>query len=119
MTKVIESRCMYLRQHERVPVLQQVTYTDGHRIYTEFIKDISLGGIKVESSHPMKVGSVVTVTIDTNPPLKLKGRVMWCRQGEDGYEAGIQFAELSPKQQLALKTVVQTLIWDKVGIMNG
>ena len=60
------------------------------------IQDFSLGGVRVESSIPLKVNEHLTLCL---PPVAnrsaaaLTGRVVHCRRLQDGYQAGIEFCQ--------------------------
>jgi hypothetical protein len=60
------------------------------------IQDFSLGGIRAESSVPLKVNECLTLRLPpsgTRPAAELTGRVIHCRRREDRYQVGIEFCQ--------------------------
>ena len=60
------------------------------------IQDFSLGGVRVESSIPLKVNERLTLRLPpvaNRPTALLTGRVVHCRRLQDGYLAGIEFCQ--------------------------
>jgi hypothetical protein len=60
------------------------------------IQDFSLGGVRVESSIPLKVNEHLTLRlppITNRPSAALTGRVVHCRRLQDGYQVGIEFCQ--------------------------
>ncbi len=90
----------------------ELSFSDGSRFFTDFIKDISVGGLQLESSKPLGIGTDLTITLATNPPVKLKGKVRW--EAKDGikYKMGVQFADLTPEQESRIRQVIQSLFWE-------
>lgn len=79
-----------MRQHPRRPVVQQVDYTIGDRFHRDAMRDISLGGMFIETNLLLEVGQEVTVSIpfsDGRPPVRVRGEVV--RVAKDG--VGIRF----------------------------
>jgi Tfp pilus assembly protein PilZ len=71
-------------------VAQQVDYTIGDRFYRDSMRDISLGGMFIETPLLLEVGQEVTVSIpfsDGRPPVRLRGEVV--RVAADGI--GVRF----------------------------
>jgi len=79
-----------LREHPRRPVAQQVDFTIGDRFYTDAMRDISVGGLFIETNLDLAVGQEVAVSIpfsDGRPPVRVRGEV--ARVTGDGI--GIRF----------------------------
>jgi len=60
------------------------------------IQDFSLGGVRVESSIPLKVNEHLTLRLPpvaNRPSAALTGRVVHCRRLQDGYQVGIEFCQ--------------------------
>jgi len=58
--------------------------------------DFSLGGLRAESSVPLKVDERLTLhlpPVGHHPPVRLTGRVVHCHRREDRYSVGIAFRE--------------------------
>lgn len=61
---------------------------------TERIRNISYGGLAIESDHPWKVGEILNMTIHVvEPAFVVTGRVAWCHAIDNHYELGIEFLD--------------------------
>ena len=81
----------------RIPISLAVTVSDGNRFLKEFIRDVSPGGLMVESSQRHEVGALLDMVIDAHVPIKTKGTVAWVVKGEHTYKLGVQFTEMNAK----------------------
>lgn len=69
--------------------------------------DLSTGSARLVAAKSFSVGAAVSILIDlskSNTPLMLQGEVKWlkARQGENAYEIGVEFRELTSPAVLAL-----------------
>jgi hypothetical protein len=78
----------------RVEVDRLATVRCGANLFGVNTRDISQGGVKVETDHPFEPGVAVVLTLDKFRPVH--GVVRWC----DGGLAGIAFNQLIPFQEL-------------------
>jgi hypothetical protein len=78
----------------RIEVDRLGTLRCGARVYGINTRDISQGGVKVETDQPLDVGSEVVLTMDKFRPVH--GTVRWCREGT----AGISFHQPIPFPEL-------------------
>jgi hypothetical protein len=80
----------------RVEVDRLATVRCGARVYGANTRDISQGGVKIETDEPLSVGSDVVLTMEKFRPLH--GVVRWCDDGLAGIEFNhhIPFSELMP-----------------------
>jgi hypothetical protein len=78
----------------RIEVDRLATLRCGARLYGVNTRDISQGGVKVETDEPLDVGCEVVLTLDRFRPLH--GVVRWCAGGL----AGISFNQLIPFSEL-------------------
>ena len=78
----------------RVEVDRLATVRCGARLYGVNTRDISQGGVKVETDEPLDVGAEVVLTLDKYRPVQ--GVVRWCVDGL----AGIAFNQLLPFGEL-------------------
>ncbi|WDP91822.1 MAG: PilZ domain-containing protein [Desulfobacter sp.] len=86
------------RQYERLPYLMQIKCGTDKECFTDFILDISPGGIFLETIHPLFAGQKLELTFefkDAGHPLVITGNVAWI--GING--AGIQFVFDSREQR--------------------
>ena len=78
----------------RVEVDRLATVRCGARLYGVNTRDISQGGVKVETDEPLEEGAQVVITLDKFRPVQ--GVVRWCGAGF----AGIAFHQLLPFGEL-------------------
>jgi hypothetical protein len=78
----------------RVEVDRLATVRCGARLYGVNTRDISQGGVKVETDEPLEVGAQVVLTLERFRPLP--GVVRWCGDGL----AGIAFHQTVPFGEL-------------------
>jgi hypothetical protein len=78
----------------RVEVDRLATLRVGARLYGVNTRDISQGGVKIETDQPIESGTAVVLNLDRFRPLH--GVVRWCAGGS----AGIAFNEVIPFQEL-------------------
>ena len=102
------------RRHERLPVNLELHYTDGVRVFTDSILDISLGGMRIESLRPIPPGTKLTASISSKPPLKICGEVRWTRKNGFKHLIGIHFVNVTLEQEFKLREIMQSLFWDVV-----
>jgi hypothetical protein len=78
----------------RVEVDRLATVRCGARLYAVNTRDISQGGVKVETDQPLDVDRDVVVTLDRFRPVH--GNVRWCRDGLAGiaFHQPLSFHEL-------------------------
>jgi hypothetical protein len=78
----------------RVEVDRLATLRCGARLYGVNTRDISQGGVKVETDQPLEVGREIVLTMEKFRPVA--GVVRWCQGGL----AGIAFNNLIPFHEL-------------------
>ena len=78
----------------RVEVDRLATVRCGARVHAVNTRDISQGGVKVETDDALEVGEDVVLTLEKMRPLH--GVVRWCGEGL----AGLAFNQLIPVQEL-------------------
>jgi hypothetical protein len=74
----------------RIEIDRLATLRCGARIYGVNTRDISQGGVKIETDVPLEIGREVVLTLDKFRPLH--GVVRWCANGL----AGVAFNQLIP-----------------------
>jgi CheY-like chemotaxis protein len=95
------------RKHERYTFHSQIIVNNS--VFTEAV-DISLGGMYIKTSTPVKSGSRVTVTIPDHG-LELKALVRFSREGEG---MGLEFIYKSDAQRKKVEEII-ALLRDKSG----
>lgn len=99
------------RIHKRAFVNMLVNYSDGEKMFTDYLKDISMGGARVETLTPPKKGSILTMTIPTDPPIKLTGKIKWVSKQKFKYLFGIEFDALSYAQESLITDFLTSIFW--------
>lgn len=79
-------------------------------------RDLSLGGVGVDAQRPLSEGEPLGVELfvvvddiedETTVPLKVHGRVAWCRmKSARSFVAGIQFVDVGPDERKHLQQLV-------------
>jgi len=78
------------RQDKRLPCLMAVDFSNRDRVYHEFIRDLSRGGVFIQTRETFDVGEQVTLTFTTQKyqvHFKLSGKI--ARLEDNGI--GVQF----------------------------
>ena len=78
------------REHLRKPCFIAVDYADHERAFNDFIKNISTGGVFIETDTPFSVGRELTLTFSSSNyerPIKITGEIV--RSGRRGI--GVRF----------------------------
>lgn len=106
------------RQWIRLPCSWYVKYTVAGKETPETLvtaKDVSAGGIRLETRESIEMGVLVHLKINANVPpirqvLEMKGRVVRVHQISPGlYEWGIQFEGTSDEQRAELNKRIESL----------
>jgi len=90
------------RKADRKPFSLSVQYATKHEILTDFPRDISSGGMFLETSAPLNVGQEITLTF-TSPkrkkPIKATAKVVWTGPGG----VGVKFVAVSKELEKMIK----------------
>ena len=86
-----------------------VALPDDVRTFEARVLDISLTGMRLVTNAPLKPGQIVYFSLLSETPVKGQARVIWCRQGEKGCEAGLEIIQLKKKFKDALQKIVNEL----------
>lgn len=83
----------YIRHPAGVPIRFSVENTEEQDTYRAFaLRDVSEGGLSLDSENPVAIGSNITIEIPIeSPPFQARGIVAWCRPEGDHYAIGVQF----------------------------
>lgn len=106
------------RRDQRKPLRLALNYRDvtGGNFLFEYSKNISKGGIFIETRTPLPVGVVLTIRfpIPGHEEVEVEGEVVWVnpfREGEANPNPGmgIQWKKLSARQHEAVQSVVKAI----------
>jgi hypothetical protein len=94
------------RQHARKPLPAFIDFVAEGRNYREFTRDISEGGVYIETSTPFSVGKKVVITFPGfSKPLKLTGRI--ARVDDRGI--GVRFDVSSSLETLSIRSLLRDM----------
>ena len=97
------------RRHERKPFFMVVDYSTEDRVYKDYIKDISAGGIFIETRMPFSVGQELSLSFplpNYQKYIKITGEVI--RISPHGI--GVKFKMLNQDQEAMIKSLLPDLI---------
>jgi len=103
------------REHVRTPSQLIVQYSDRRLFYTEFLGDLSLGGMCIVASKPLEPGTKLIISTSTQPPIKIEGIVTWSKKSMKNkfkYEIGVRFDELSQDQKSQIADIISSIYWE-------
>lgn len=92
------------RKHERKPFFSTLDYSTESGSYRDFVKDISIEGVFIETSIPFSVGELISMTFllpEHEKKIKIHGEIV--RIDEQGI--GVQF-KISQVQKEIIKSFV-------------
>ena len=87
------------RKHERKPFLTTVDYSTDSGSYRDFIKDISVGGVFIETGTSFLVGKVISMTFllpEHEKKIKIQGEII--RIDEKGI--GVKFKTTQVQKEI-------------------
>jgi Tfp pilus assembly protein PilZ len=96
------------RKHEREPFFMVVDYSTEDRIYKDYIKDISAGGIFIETRMPFSVGQELSLPFplpNYQKYIKITGELI--RITPQGI--GVKFKMLNQDQEAMIKSLLPDL----------
>ncbi len=99
------------RKSLRLPFSSEIVFSDGSRLFSEHIVNISTGGILTEISRCCEPGTEVVLSLPFVPLRKVRGVVRWCTKKGLVYQAGIQFVDLTPEQESSIRECMYGLFW--------
>ncbi len=104
------------RVHERFAVEVDATVTCEAGTFGALTRDVSRGGACFVVTTPMAVGSDFEIALSLvlsentfSEALKLRGKVVWCTQIENGYQIGAAFSLADPDTKEYLQMFLKFL----------
>jgi Tfp pilus assembly protein PilZ len=94
-----------MRENPRKSCLINANYQIKGSDYRNYILDISIGGVFIETTDRMKVGDAITLNFtlpDSSQPFSVSGKIAW--SGPQGF--GVKFDSLRQPQGNAIKSFV-------------
>ena len=106
------------RSHPRIPVQLKVEYEDIETFITEYVRNISKGGIFIRSDKVLEKGTEFVFKLYVPmflEPVTIKGRVAWVRTPEEAGDSqragmGVKFIYDSEEEQFINDRIVESLL---------
>ncbi|HED15210.1 MAG TPA: PilZ domain-containing protein [Gammaproteobacteria bacterium] len=84
----------FIRHPANIPVDIQSASETETEAPTECIRNISYGGLAIDSDHEWQVGDTLSMSIHVvEPAFDITGRVAWCHAADGHFELGIEFLD--------------------------
>jgi len=99
------------RKYDRTPTQLIVQYSDQRLFFTEFLCNLSLGGICLEATKPLEPGTKLTISISTQPTIKAEAIVAWSKKNGFKHEIGIKFVGLLQHQKSQIADIIASIYW--------
>jgi len=96
------------RKFRRKAYFKEVDFAVEDRAYQEFIRDISAGGLFIETRSPMAVGQDITLILSFpkhERPIKIVGEIIRATQGG----IGVKFKPADPNVEAMIETLVEEM----------
>ncbi len=96
------------RQQFRKPYIMEVEYEVNGALYQDFILDISIGGLFIETMNDFAIGDNISIRFELqniDKRLHLDGVIVW--KGDHGY--GVQFINLYEEQREIIDKFVMSI----------
>lgn len=87
------------RQYVRHPtdIAVEVREINESEMNLEHLKNVSFGGVAFESDRCWKQGSIIAIQVLVEPPIEIKGKVIWCRQYDKHFDVGVQLIDTTTR----------------------
>ena len=104
MKKELAFMRQYIRHPTDIPLEYRLVDVVAHD--TEYLKDISEGGLSFQSVVCLDRGAKIHIRIPLRDPIfETDGIVVWCRENDNQYEVGVQF--IDPASEFRVRMVEQ------------
>ena len=94
------------RESIRHPADIPISWTLGDVVVqdTEYLRNISVGGLAFSSQTRLAVGADIDIAIPIrDPEMHIRGIVVWCTGNEDGtFDVGVQFKDAEAKFRMRM-----------------
>ena len=100
------------RQHPRVDVWIEVTFNSPQELVTNYMPNISKGGMYIQTDNPPDLGTVMALTFQLpgqDNLIRTKGKVVWNNPTSGLHKPGIglQFTEMPEEDRHILEGFIQ------------
>jgi uncharacterized protein (TIGR02266 family) len=93
------------RKHPRLTLAVAVDFTSGNNFYSALIRDISMGGLFIETDALIPIGTQLLVDLRfLMKHMRVECEVMWAvGDCDSGAGVGVRFLGLQPSQQKSIE----------------
>jgi uncharacterized protein (TIGR02266 family) len=93
------------RKHPRLTIAVAVDFTSGNNFYSALIRDISMGGLFIETDAVIPIGTQLLVDLRfLKKHIRVECEVMWAvGECDSGAGVGVRFLALQPSQQKSIE----------------
>ncbi len=91
------------RQHPRYVLSSFVTWRCGEHSFAGQVVDISMGGMRIKSRHPMPLLGEIQFATLGSMPFEFAGQVKWISRVDRNFKFGVQFISLNKAQLIHIK----------------
>ena len=112
---------MERRKHKRVNVNIEVQYSSEHSFASDWITNISKGGMFIRTDHPLPPGTKLKISFslpNRKLPIQVEGVVRWIAPREKGIlpGMGVEITKISEEDKMFLeKFIDEVLAKEKLG----
>lgn len=105
------------RRNDRIPRKFKIAYSSPHAFVSNYLSNISLGGVSIKTDHPLQKGTHFDLKIalpDGGEELEVSCEVVWVKsketaegQGEGFSGMGVKFLNLSSRARERIARILQ------------
>jgi len=99
------------RKNKRAEINLLINYSNKGQIFTDYLKDLSLGGARIETLKPPVQGDLITITLSTKPPIKINAVVRWVSKFRFKHQFGVEFIQLNYTQETIISQYLGSIFW--------
>ena len=82
----------YIRHPSSIPLEVKIADLPGPQ--SEYLNNVSLGGLSFCSKHKLETGAQITIRIPLlREGIQVSGQVVWCKKRRKDYEVGVAFRD--------------------------
>ena len=97
------------RRNARVALAVDIDGTSGDNFFTGKTRDISVGGLYIETDVKLDIGRELSVHVRLmDQDFSIRSEVMWVLEGDEGVVGvGVQFVEVDPKAKACIDAYME------------
>ena len=98
------------RAQPRYELVLRVEYAWEDEFQSDYLTDLSEGGMRLRTSVPLRIGQRLTVRLSLGKlltPLEIEAEVRWVDASSDPLKAGVAFTRMAPEVRERLETLIK------------